>query len=296
MSKITDIYDESEKAVDKAIVANRNRIAKSIKQFEKNIIDMAHDILGVGTGDIVKKKALKTAIELHKSLINEFEETYGKAALTVSDELKSVATIIRNEFKGLDIPLSFTTVDKDMFEAVRKSVANGYIHLGEDTVSKIMQSIYDSVITGQSFSTLVESIQSNTGMLNKNAQLRAHDSLMNYYTILNVKKAGDAGIETFLYYGNIIAASRPFCIVRAGKVYTLEQIQKWDSMSWAGKKPGPTIINRGGYRCRHSWHACKSEWVEDGKIDVQNWYDESNDLSPNQIKEVKAEENKLNKE
>jgi hypothetical protein len=118
---------------------------------------------------------------------------------------------------------------------------------------------------------------------------------MRYYTGVNVKKAKDADIETFLYYGDIIRSSRAFCIARVGKLFTVKEIKKWDDdkLTWKGKKPGSTLINRGGYNCRHSWHPCEEEWLEDGSIKVQSWHDEQGGMPDSLIKEVKREEGKL---
>ena len=160
-------------------------------------------------------------------------------------------------------------------------------------MDKLSQATYNAVIVGQSFGDYVDIVKKHTAGLVKYAEVRAHDSLMSYYTQLNVKKARDAGIESFLWYGDIIGSSRPFCIVRAGKVFTIDQIKSWDKLIWKGKKPGSTLINRGGYNCRHSLHPCKPEWVENGEIEIQNWFNEIGKMPESLIKEVKKEEKRL---
>lgn len=294
MVDFNKVYANTEKRIDTLLLNSSSMLEKSIKKLEENIVSRSASILDIGkAGNIKAQKELSQAIKFHNELAKEFESTYGSTVQKSSKSFLDVQSTVRNEFKGLDLPYSFGAADKEMFESLRRSAAGGLQHLGDDAMGKIAQATYSAVITGQSFGLFVKNVRDQMGSLGKYAQTRAHDSLMDYYTDLNIKKAGDAGIETFLYYGNIIRASRPFCIARVGMVFTIKQIQEWDKLAWAGKRPGPTLINRGGYNCRHSLHPCEPEWVEDGKVKVQSWWDQKEKMDPKLVARVKAEEAKL---
>ena len=130
--------------------------------------------------------------------------------------------------------------------------------------------------------------------LSSYASQQIHDSLMGYYSQIEQIKAKDAGIDTYLYYGNLMSSSRAFCITRAGRVFTREQINSWDKQRWKGKKPGSVFVNRGGYNCRHSFMAVRKSWVKDGKIDTQTyWTQPGMDMNDKLKKEVATEERKL---
>ena len=90
----------------------------------------------------------------------------------------------------------------------------------------------------------------------------AQDAIMNFHNQVNVKKGEDLGMTHFLYNGDLISASRPFCITRAGKTYSKQQILSWDKLSWKGKA-GPAMSERGGYNCRHHWRPVRPEWIKD---------------------------------
>jgi hypothetical protein len=294
MNEISDIYNSTEKKIDKLLDNHLRKLKASIRKLERKIIGKAASILDVNKfGDIQSQRTLKRAIEYHKSLINEFELEYGKMTRVITKEFSHIQAIVELEFKSLDIPISFTIADRDMFKALQASTLVGFAGLSEHVISKLTQATYDAVIVGQSFGKFVDVIKDQANVLDVHAKRQAHDSLMGYYTRLNVKKAVDADIETFLYYGDIIRSSRAFCIARVGKLFTIDEIRAWDGWRWKGKKPGSTLINRGGYNCRHSFHPCDPEWLEGDKIDVQNWYDENNDMSDSLKKEVKMEQNKL---
>jgi hypothetical protein len=65
----------------------------------------------------------------------------------------------------------------------------------------------------------------------------------------------DLGIGHYRYRGTKIAESRPFCVARAGKVYTKQEVEAWAALGWQGKMSGTnktTIFSScGGYNCRH---------------------------------------------
>lgn len=297
MVDFNKVYSNTEKRIDTLLLNSSSMLEKSIKKLEENIVSRSAFILDIGkAGNIKAQKELSQAVKFHKELVKEFEIEYGSTIQKSSKSFLGIQSAVRNEFKGLDLPYSFGAADKDMFELLRKSAKDSLQHLGDDAMNKIAQATYSAVITGQSFGSFVKNIKSQVDSLGRYAQVRAHDSLMSYYTGLNVKKAEDAGVETFLYYGNIIRSSRPFCIARVGMVFTKEQIQAWDEkkFTWAGKKKfGSTLINRGGYNCRHSFHPCEPEWIEDGKVEVQSWYDKQEEMDPKLVAKVKEQEKGL---
>jgi hypothetical protein len=88
--------------------------------------------------------------------------------------------------------------------------------------------------------------------MDRYAELYAHDGIRNFHQQVTLKKAEDAGVENFLYYGNLINTSRDFCIARVGKTFTKDEIEAMGSLTWQGKS-GPPLTNRGGYNCRHHW-------------------------------------------
>lgn len=78
----------------------------------------------------------------------------------------------------------------------------------------------------------------------------ATTALAQFNNQLTLAGAEASGTTAFVYFGPISAGTRPFCRAHAGKVFTLEEIQKMDN--------GQGISVRsslGGYNCRHYWVA-----------------------------------------
>ena len=84
-----------------------------------------------------------------------------------------------------------------------------------------------------------------------------NDSIMVFNREYMQTISDDLGIGFYRYQGTKIAESRPFCVARAGKVYTKEEVEKWASLSdWDGRMKGTTKTTIfsycGGYNCRHT--------------------------------------------
>lgn len=281
----TETIARTEAEIDRILARQNRQIMAAIRKLEKKIIDLAAEILPVTSGGLVRSsgRSLAEAMKFHKQLVREFSVFSGVWERAV-DGFDAIERAVLIEYADLDIPVSWTTADRKMFDALRESTLSDFQHFGEMTETRISQAVYDAVLVGRPFSALTDEFR---GLLSgfedvrgrsmaSYAEVKAHDAVMDYYSRLNISAADEAGIDSMLWYGNIVKDSRPFCIARAGRVFTIEKIKSWDSMSWKGKKPGSTLINRGGYHCRHSLHPVMQEWVENGKIEVQNWHEGNN--------------------
>jgi hypothetical protein len=100
-----------------------------------------------------------------------------------------------------------------------------------------------------------------------------NDSVMTFNREYLNTISEDLDIEYYVYSGTIIGDSRPFCVARAGRSYTKEQVKSWGKLGpWQGKIPGTnevTIFSYcGGYNCRHTiWPQSKVNYnnaVADG--------------------------------
>jgi hypothetical protein len=185
--------------------------------------------------------------------------------------------IVRS-WKDLGETAKYTGIDRTMMEVLRTTSYDQFLVFGEDAVNRIAQGMYDSVIAGEKFSELVKTVRGvMVGHVDRAgrpmaqyARQAAFDTTMNYHNEVNLQKANDLGFNHYLYVGDIIKTTRPFCETRAGGVYTRGQITSWNRFNWQGKS-GPAMTNRGGYNCRHHWRPVKPEWIPEGRIEVQSF-------------------------
>lgn len=79
--------------------------------------------------------------------------------------------------------------------------------------------------------------------------------------------ADELELEYFIYQGQLMKTSRPFCINRAGKVWSREDVAKWEAGDLTDAemkgltKPMNFYINRGGYNCQHSIRWISKEYA-----------------------------------
>jgi len=91
----------------------------------------------------------------------------------------------------------------------------------------------------------------------------AHDSIMQFDGQFTKYKGDEAGITSYKYTGTNITTTRKFCRRNLNRVFTEEEARSvWSGQSWSGKSGSDPFVNRGGYRCRHSFIPFDPEWEE----------------------------------
>lgn len=258
----------------------RERMENAISSLEEKMTNQLRKIEVNQNGRIEGLKVnLKQTQSIHKSMINEFEKTYGVQARRLVSDFDTVSDLVENSWTYLGESANYTKVDQDMISALKESSFEQFQEFGRQAQQNITDAMYSHVAGGGSFASLLNTVRGTlTGHYAANgrpmvqyARQFAFDSVMNFHNQVNLSKANDLGIYHFLYVGDIMGTSRKFCRRRAGKVYTRGQINSWNRYQWAGKA-GPAFQYRGGYNCRHHWRPVRPEWL-DGKtqLDIGDW-------------------------
>ena len=256
-------------------------VEKAIKNLQNDIIDKVN-LLSVSKGGRLEglKVNLKQAQKIHRDIELIYDKEFKKTTRKIIEDFKFVEDVIEENFTYLNESVRFTGMDRTTMEVLRDGYWREYLSIGEVQKNKVIQALYNQVIAGEKFSTLVNTIEQTlmgsdavgvTGRpLAQYSRLYARDMVMNYQQEVTLKKAEDINLRHFLYVGDIIATTRDFCRRRVGKYYTKKQIESW-TYRWAGKA-GPAMTYRGGYNCRHHWQPIRPEWLEGKKkINVADW-------------------------
>ncbi len=246
----------------------------SIRSAERRILDMMRD-LETKDGKLLGTKInLKQAQANHKQLIKIMASEYGVALDSVMANFDEITKFIGRSWKGLGESVKFTGLDTDIIDVLKGQTYDQFEAFGSQAINRISEQMYRSVTAGAKMSELLTTVR---GVLQGHKDVRgrpmtmyarqfANDSVMNFHNAVNLKKAEDLDINHYLYVGDIIRTTRPFCATRAGQVYTRAQIDSWVH-DWQGKA-GPAFEYRGGYNCRHHWRPIRPEWLPEGEIEV----------------------------
>lgn len=99
----------------------------------------------------------------------------------------------------------------------------------------------------------IEGPGSDLGMVARFAKTTIRDGIAQYSRNYLLTAAKGMKVEWFYYTGPKVEDSREFCLKRKGKYFTLEEIQSWADLSWAGKNKmtnkSNIIVLLGGYGC-----------------------------------------------
>ena len=142
-----------------------------------------------------------------------------------------------------------------------QSLRNTQAALADSVSAKIDDVLVKGVVASEEIDSIEEEVEniivgveemSGTTMM-ANAKAISLDSMLVYFAMASDSIRIKSDSDRFRYFGNLIPTSRPWCINHKDKIFTRKEIKAFDNDSWAGKKPGPTIFNRGGYNCRHQW-------------------------------------------
>ena len=272
-SKLKKSLDESDKLLNSSIDKRQVYLNKSILNLENEIVGLVKE-LETDRGRLLGvKHNFKNAQRIHKQLVNEFDKLYGVGREVLKDyvDIEKDINAYYKKFAGLR---TFGDVDREAIKVLKKNSYTLFEALGEGSLEKIAEQMYNQVVGRGKYADLVNSISGIlTGRLDKRgkpmtqyAELWANDTMMNFNNQLHLMKAEEGGLTSFIYYGDIIATTRDFCAARVMKVYTIGQINSW-KYKWTGKS-GPAMTHRGGWNCRHHWVPVDPEWgiAEEGGI------------------------------
>jgi len=270
IGRVMTVYNRSDDFLESLRNNHQQRLLSSITKLRENIQGMMTSLSTTSSGRIEGMSInLKQAQRIHKDLVNEFEKTYGVEVNSLIGSFDDITDDIISTYNDLNVATRFTSTDKDIINQLKNTAYTQFDQFGEAAKERIADAMYGSILSGDKFSDLTRQVE---GILEGHQDVRgrpmsqyastyAWDSIMNFHNQVNTKKGEDAGLSSFLYFGNLISTSRSFCIRRAGNVYTKDEIQAWNDDSWPGKS-GPPFIYRGGYNCRHHWRPVKIEWVK----------------------------------
>ena len=278
-AKSTDLW------LDRMASKHQGNLISAIRAVDRRTQTLIRE-LETSRGRLVSSRAsLKQAQEIHTQLSIIIGSTVIKYADTrIAADLDRVVKRAAQYLSMLTgKPQSFVGVDRTWINQLKRVNLSEFHHLGEQAVDTIAKTIYEHLMGGARFADLQRAISNeyvgHIDMVGRpmttHAKRMAFDTVRNHCDQVTAYKAEKIGLKQFIFYGDIIKDSRPFCVKHAGEIMDDKRIALLDKNTWRGKS-GPLKTHRGGYNCRHQFVPIQEEWVEDedGKIEVQNYFEE----------------------
>jgi hypothetical protein len=244
-------------------------------KLSDQVIDLASD-LSLDPKD--RAKSLKELIKLKKDIANTII-TNAPYQLQVAEVIKGFEMLAELSNEYITLAIGDFKPKKALYEAIleaniattKDALLGGGI--SENFGTAIQEVLKDNIAgigtrseLNKTLRKFIEGTEKDAAFLNRYIKQVTNDSVMTFNAEYIQTIAEDLDVEYYLYSGTVIADSRPFCVSRAGRYFTTEQVKDWGDLGkWDGKNTNTNrttiFIYRGGYNCRHQlWPVSKEQY------------------------------------
>ena len=244
-------------------------------KLSDQVIDLASD-LSLDPKD--RAKSLKELIKLKKDIANTIV-TNAPYQLQVAEVIKGFEMLAELSNEYITVAIGDFKPKKALYEAIletniattKDALLGGGI--SENFGTAIQEVLKDNIAgigtrseLNKTLRKFIEGTDTEKAFLNRYIKQVTNDSVMTFNAEYIQTIAEDLDVEYYLYQGTLIEDSRPFCVSRAGRYFTTEQVKDWaDLGKWNGKNTNTNrttiFIYRGGYNCRHQlWPVAKEQY------------------------------------
>lgn len=253
-----------ERFLDSSLSLFERNVMAVEKAFLQSVIDFLSQVRGKG-GIIPPTPAnLNFMVQSIEQLNRQLRES-GYDRL-IGDYLTGVDDVIRQVKATLEITgieRAFLAKDFDIIKIIQQGIDQKFAVIGERAVADIVDQLMQGVLSNASFKDMVGLLSDSIvgtdvrgGLLTRYTKTYAHDAIMGLDRSLNLAAGNNIEAEQYLYMGPADKATRPFCIDRVGKMFTVKEINGMDNGMGLD-----VWLNGGGWNCRHSWVPVAAEMV-----------------------------------
>lgn len=239
-----------------------------LKEVFKNLSDQVLELSdGLSIDPKDRAKNLREILKMKKDIAdtivnNEAYQSQVKELLSGFSELAALTDVYISSI--LDQPYKRKALYNAILEANVEITKDALLGAGiRENFGNAIQEVLKNNIAGTTkradlrkvLSQFIEGTPDQLPFLERYIKQTTNDSVMVFNAEYMQTISDDLDFQHYRYQGTKIAESRPFCVARAGKVFTKEEVQKWGSQEWDGRMKGTNastiFVYRGGYNCRH---------------------------------------------
>jgi hypothetical protein len=166
-------------------------------------------------------------------------------AASIVRTYQSIVSIVNTHYANLGVD-----VGRD-FQRIQAIERTNLLQLGdytEATIERIAREVREGLIKQETTKELVARLAPIDDKTATYARAIAETQVKRYGRILKQEKARLAEVEYFEYVGPVRDTTRPFCLERVGKTFSLASI-----LAMKNNNLEPVLDNCGGWRCVHDW-------------------------------------------
>lgn len=251
------LEDAPKELIDELEDVQEKTLKKALKELKEFTIDENGNLkLSLKNISLIEPIGDRLREIIQDSGFTEAVERFGKSM----DEIKGMT----DDYLAEVFEAEQKVIMDAMYEQIKtrqlEVLAEGAL---ETNVTAFKNLLQDSIAQSDNFTNLVENLQQNIigseevpGKMVSYAKQNAKDAFSTTERTYTTVVAESLGIEFYAYTGGKQDSSRAFCKERLNKIYHINEIRAWASLSWAGKNrntDSKTILTLlGGYGCGHS--------------------------------------------
>lgn len=276
--KALSLTKQRTKLIDGITSKMETLVTNAQRELYSEIVDSVLDKLEKDeNGNIKNTQANKRLLSVIDDVFQEMAATQGVlAASTFVDSIQKVTDFNLDYYtpfaeKTKLVPISQTVEQniKDWLGINQKGGVekNGYLDtlINDTSVRNKFKDMIIKAVVGQSgyaetktaAKVFIQGDEQNLGAMQKYYRNFVYDTFSQVDRSEAKMYADKLGFNYAIYEGGLIETSRPFCIKRNGKVFSREEISKFNPPTAKQPDYNP-FVDLGGYGCRHHLN-----WIPD---------------------------------
>lgn len=241
----------SRKKIKAKIIARENRDTLKAERIAQQVERVVYEIMNDFFSNEYNSDNTNFLISL-KSLPSRLESIQRQELERLSGLYADKLDYIKSDFKPFTTGTIITSTEIAITNAMIEANLAEIKSIIDDYTTKVIRGAVLAQVSGKKFDYPKIHNDEADSFINK-VFTNTITSADGFERGLSIKKATDLDLKYFIYEGGLIKTSRPFCVEKAGKIFTMQDLKSWDN----GQKL-PVIPYLGGYNCRHHIN-----WISD---------------------------------
>lgn len=271
--------DELIKKIQELQLAIESRMDESLPRvFSKlsdQVIDLASE-LSLDPKD--RAKTLNELIKLKKDIADTIIQN-APYQLQVAEVISGFEMLAELSNEYITLAIGDFKPKKELYKAILESniatTKDALLGAGiRENFGTAIQEVLKDNIAGigtrselnKTLRKFIEGTPEESAFLNRYIKQTTNDAVMTFNSEYIQTIAADLDVDHYYYQGTVIADSRSFCVARAGRYFTTDEVKAWANLKgWDGRMKGTNsstiFIYRGGYNCRHQlWPVSQEQY------------------------------------
>jgi hypothetical protein len=267
------------KKIQELQLAIESRMDESLPRvFSKlsdQVIDLASE-LSLDPKD--RAKTLKELIKLKKDIADTIIQN-APYQLQVAEVISGFEMLAELSNEYITLAIGDFKPKKELYKAILESniatTKDALLGAGiRDNFGTAIQEVLKDNIAGigtrselnKTLRKFIEGTPEESAFLNRYIKQTTNDAVMTFNSEYIQTIAADLDVDHYYYQGTVITDSRSFCVARAGRYFTTDEVKAWANLKgWDGRMKGTNsstiFIYRGGYNCRHQlWPVSQEQY------------------------------------